>query len=143
MKNRTTHKGALRSFERLVHSPLLDVFNAVEIGLPAQVIDQGAEYLGVSKRHFSELLQINRSSLSRWITEKRTMPKTISDRVARVARVTFLVENELGGQEEAVGWLNRNIPALGNIPPLSLLGTDAGAKLIEQLLVRAQDGIYG
>jgi putative toxin-antitoxin system antitoxin component (TIGR02293 family) len=131
------------SFTGLVQSQLPDLFAQVQGGLPPTMVDQGAEYLGLSKSEFADILQMSSSSLSRWSREKKVMPQAESDRVARVARVTLIVEAALGSHEDAVEWLNSKIPALGNVKPLSMLGSDSGVKIVEDLLVRAQAGVYG
>jgi len=131
------------SFTGLVQSQLPDLFAQVQGGLPPAIVDQGAEYLGLSKSEFADILQMSSSSLSRWSREKKVMPQSESDRVARVARVTLIVEAALGSHDDAVEWLNSKIPALGNVKPLSMLGSDSGVKIVEDLLVRAQAGVYG
>jgi len=131
------------SFTGLVQSKLPDLFAQVKGGLPPTIVDQGAEYLGVSKSEFADMLQMSSSSLSRWTRGKMVMPQAESDRVARVARVTLIVEDALGSHEDAVEWLNSTIPALGNVKPLAMLGSDSGVKIVEDLLVRAQAGVYG
>jgi putative toxin-antitoxin system antitoxin component (TIGR02293 family) len=131
------------SFTGLVQSQLPDLFAKVQGGLPPTMVDQGAEYLGLSKSEFADILQMSSSSLSRWSREKKVMPQAESDRVARVARVTLIVEAALGSHEDAIEWLNSKIPALGNVKPLSMLGSDSGVKIVEDLLVRAQAGVYG
>lgn len=143
MGHKSKQKQSSLTFEQLMDASLHEVFIAVERGLSPQVVDQGAKYLGVPKGQFSALLQISSSTLSRLSLENRPLSKAASDRVARVARIASIAENALGGGLEAAEWLNNDAPALGSIPPLSQLDTDAGAMLIEQLLVRAQDGIYG
>jgi putative toxin-antitoxin system antitoxin component (TIGR02293 family) len=131
------------SFTGLVQAQLPDLFAQVQGGLPPAIVDQGAEYLGLSKSEFADILQMSSSSLSRWSREKKVMPQAESDRVARVARVTLIVEAALGSHEDAVEWLNSKIPALGNVKPLAMLGSDSGVKIVEDLLVRAQAGVYG
>jgi putative toxin-antitoxin system antitoxin component (TIGR02293 family) len=136
-------KIATVSFTGLVRLKLADLFIEVKGGLPPTIVDQGAEYLGVSKSEFADMLQLSSSSLSRWTRGKMVMPQAESDRVARVARVTLIVEDALGSREDAVEWLNSEIPALGNVKPLAMLGSDSGVKIVEDLLVRAQAGVYG
>jgi len=136
-------KTAPPSFTALIHSQLPQIFNIVKEGLPPSIVDEGADYLGIPKMEFVGMLQMSSSSLSRWTREKRTMPQAESDRVARVARVAMVVEKALGSREDAVDWLNSKIPALGNAKPLGLLGSDSGVKIVEDLLVRAQAGVFG
>ena len=136
-------KYARTSFTALTPAQLPQVFDIVKRGLPPGVVDEGADYLGVPKTELVGILQMSSSSLSRWVREKRSMPQAESDRVARVARVAMIVEHALGSREDAVEWLNSKIPALGNVKPLGLLGSDSGVKIVEDLLVRAQAGVFG
>jgi putative toxin-antitoxin system antitoxin component (TIGR02293 family) len=62
-------------------------------------------------------------------------------REERVARVTVKAEETFGSKEKARRWLCRPTTALNGEEPLKLLNTDAGAQLVEDLLIRIDHGI--
>ncbi|MBK4736609.1 antitoxin Xre/MbcA/ParS toxin-binding domain-containing protein [Noviherbaspirillum pedocola] len=115
----------------------------VDAGLPVAVVDDAVDYLHISKGELIDILSFKPSSLSTWARKPQALlPQQESDRMARVARVTGVVERMVGGHLAAVEWLNTPVPALGSRKPISLLGSDAGAKLVEETLFRSLAGVY-
>lgn len=141
------HKAKLSAtrnhFVELKNSGSSGMIKRVAAGLPVPIVDDAANYLNISKGDFISIVWLKPSSLSTWgKSASKALPLQESDRVARVARVTGMVEQMIGDREEAIAWLNRPIPALGMQKPLSLLGSDAGAKLVEDTLMRSLAGVY-
>lgn len=71
--------------------------------------------------------------------EKLTMEE--SDRVLRVVRVLSSAEAVYGSRERALAWLRRENPRLEGRNPLSLLKTDTGSRMVEELLVQIDEGM--
>jgi putative toxin-antitoxin system antitoxin component (TIGR02293 family) len=65
-----------------------------------------------------------------------------SDRVLRVLRVLSSAETVYGSRERALAWLRRPHPRLDGRTPLSLLKTDTGSRLVEELLIQIDEGMY-
>jgi putative toxin-antitoxin system antitoxin component (TIGR02293 family) len=59
----------------------------------------------------------------------------------RVARVTAKAEETFGSKEKAHSWMCRPTTPLNGEEPLKLLETEAGARLVEDLLIRICHGI--
>jgi putative toxin-antitoxin system antitoxin component (TIGR02293 family) len=72
--------------------------------------------------------------------EKLTVEE--SDRVLRVIRVLSLTESIYGSRERALDWLRKPHPRLDGRAPLSLLKTDAGSRIVEELLVQIDEGMF-
>ncbi|MBI3118208.1 MAG: DUF2384 domain-containing protein, partial [Candidatus Hydrogenedentes bacterium] len=72
----------------------------------------------------------------------RRLSPVESDRLYRVAHVTAQVAETLGSLEKASTWLRHENRALGGKTPFSLLDTEIGARLIENVLQRINHGIY-
>ncbi len=72
--------------------------------------------------------------------EKLTLEE--SDRVMRVIRVLSSAEAVYGSRERALGWLRRPHPRLGGRVPLSLLTSDTGSRIVEELLIQISEGMY-
>jgi putative toxin-antitoxin system antitoxin component (TIGR02293 family) len=72
--------------------------------------------------------------------EKLTMEE--SDRVLRVVRVLSSAEAVYGSRERALAWLRRENPRLEGRAPLSLLKTDTGSRMVEELLVQIDEGMF-
>jgi len=139
---RHTAVRAKQLFQELVDSPLSDIARDVRRGLPAQMVDDAADFLQVPKSEIMAITEVKAASLSRWTREGQMLPLGESDRLARVARVARVARQVLGSDEEAVLWLNTPVPALGNVKPLSLLTSDASSRIVEDTLARAAAGVY-
>jgi putative toxin-antitoxin system antitoxin component (TIGR02293 family) len=74
---------------------------------------------------------------------KRREPLTVeeTDRAIRLARVAELAEQTFGDQAKAHRWLRKPKRALGRATPLAYLASEAGARLVEEMLYRIDSGI--
>jgi putative toxin-antitoxin system antitoxin component (TIGR02293 family) len=64
------------------------------------------------------------------------------DRVLRVIRTVSLTESVYGTRQRALEWLRKAHPRLEGRPPLSLLKTDTGSRIVEELLVQIDEGMF-
>jgi len=111
--------------------------------LPVGVIDEAATYLRIPKGELMKILGFKPSSVSTWAKKPGgRLPVNESDRLSRLARITGVIEQALENPEDAIDWLNTPVPALGSQKPVSLLGTDGGARLVENMLMRSLAGVY-
>ncbi len=72
--------------------------------------------------------------------EKLTVEE--SDRVLRAIRVLSLTESVYGGRERALAWLRKPHTRLNGRAPLSLLNTDTGSRIVEELLIQIDEGMF-
>ena len=72
--------------------------------------------------------------------EKLTVEE--SDRVLRVIRVLSLTESIYGSRDRALDWLRKPNARLDGRAPLSLLKTDTGSRIVEELLIQIDDGMF-
>jgi putative toxin-antitoxin system antitoxin component (TIGR02293 family) len=72
--------------------------------------------------------------------EKLTVEE--SDRVLRVIRVLSLAESVYESRERALAWLRKPHARLDGRTPLSLLKTDTGSRIVEELLIQIDEGIF-
>jgi putative toxin-antitoxin system antitoxin component (TIGR02293 family) len=72
--------------------------------------------------------------------EKLTVEET--DRVLRVIRVLSLTESIYGSRERALGWLRKPNARIDGRAPLSLLKTDTGSRIVEELLIQIDEGMF-
>lgn len=72
--------------------------------------------------------------------EKLTMEE--SDRVLGLLRTLSLTEEIYGSTERALAWLRRANPRLNDHVPLLLLKTSVGSRMVEELLIQIDEGMY-
>ena len=72
--------------------------------------------------------------------EKLTVEE--SDRVLRVVRLLSQTESVYDSSERALAWLRRPHPRLRNRTPLETLRTDTGSRIVEELLIQIDEGMF-
>jgi len=65
-----------------------------------------------------------------------------SDRVIRALRVLSAAETVYESRDRALTWLRRAHPRLDDRTPISLLNTDTGARIVEELLGQIDEGYF-
>ena len=71
--------------------------------------------------------------------EKLTLEE--SDRVMRIMRVLASTEKVYGSRERALAWLRKPKARLEGRVPLSLLTSDTGSRIVEELLIQIDEGM--
>jgi putative toxin-antitoxin system antitoxin component (TIGR02293 family) len=72
--------------------------------------------------------------------EKLTLDE--SDRVLRVVRILSSAEFVYGNRERALAWLRKPQLRLEGRTPLSLVKTDTGSRIVEELLIQIDEGMF-
>ena len=72
--------------------------------------------------------------------EKLTVEE--SDRVLRLMRLLSHAESVYGSRERALTWLRRPHPRLRERTPLETLKTDTGSRIVDELLVQIDEGMF-
>ncbi|HEY8226029.1 MAG TPA: antitoxin Xre/MbcA/ParS toxin-binding domain-containing protein [Pyrinomonadaceae bacterium] len=118
-----------------------DLITAVRRGLRTSAVEAIIEELDAPAAAVLPALRIARRTMERRKAKGRLLPQE-SERVYRLAKVLAFAESVLGNKEKARHWLNTPNRAVGNVTPLSLTETEAGADEVTNLLGRINDGIY-
>jgi putative toxin-antitoxin system antitoxin component (TIGR02293 family) len=117
-----------------------DLLRIVERQLSPSII-QRLPGLGLERAEIDALvipartLQHRRSRRERLTVEE-------SDRVLRIIRVLSQAEEVYGSRERALAWLRRPHPRLDGRAPISLLKTDTGSRIVEEMLIQIQEGMF-
>ena len=69
-------------------------------------------------------------------------PTADSERSLRTRRLSSTLGRVFDDQADARGWLSTPNAALSGRSPLSLLDTDVGARLVDEVLTRLEFGVY-
>jgi putative toxin-antitoxin system antitoxin component (TIGR02293 family) len=132
--------------------------------------DRGVDVLQMVERRFETSIMdrllglgFDRAELSAVVIPARTLQHrrsrkdrlTVeeSDKVIRLLRVLRLAEKVYGGRERALEWLRRpkarldptlsgQLFAKGGRIPMSLLTTETGARMVEELLGQISEGMF-
>ncbi len=127
------------------------------LGLPtpateAQILSIVEEQLATSVIERLTSLGLERAEIHETVIPARTLQHrrsrreklTIeeSDRVLRVIRVLSAAQSVYGDRAHALAWLRRPTPRLQGRSPLSLLKTDTGSRIVEELLIQIDEGMF-
>ncbi len=118
-----------------------DLVEKVRQGIPSIRIQKFVD-LGYDRSEIIKLVGAS-STVERKIKDHAKLSKTESDRLARVARVVALAERMFGNKEKARKWLERPSRQLEtDLPPIKMLDTDHGTKLVEERLYQIGYGMF-
>jgi len=116
-----------------------DLVRLVEERLPARAID-GLRRSGLTDEEIYALV-VPRRTLTHRKARREPLSRDESDRAVRVARVVALGEAVFGERERAWRWLRAAKRQFQGRTPFQLVATEAGARIVEELLYRIDEGM--
>lgn len=125
-----------------IRSPSSDseALQIVERRLPTSVIQRLVD-LGLQRSEIdSTVIPLRTLQHRRSRKEKLTIQE--SDRVLRLLRALSQAESVYESRERSLAWLRTIHPRLDGRSPLSLLTTDTGSRMVEQLLIQIDEGMF-
>jgi putative toxin-antitoxin system antitoxin component (TIGR02293 family) len=123
----------------VVHSDF-ELTEIVEKGLPTESISELREK-GFSFTEIAEVV-ISPRTLKHRKARSENLSHEETDRVVRVNRILALAETVFGDRAKALLWLRGCDERIGNRPPVDLLRTEAGGRVIEGMLWAIDEGVY-
>jgi putative toxin-antitoxin system antitoxin component (TIGR02293 family) len=117
-----------------------DLAELVEKRLPAAAI-QALIRGGLSDTEVYHL-NVPRRTLAHRIARHQPLSKDESDKAVRVARITAMAERVFGEPERAWRWLRKPQRNFEGRTPVEMLATEAGARLVEEMLAQIDHGIF-
>lgn len=115
-----------------------DLARIVESRLPLESVEALSNHGMTSEEIYSYILP--RRTLVHRKTRREALTHDESDRAVRVARITALAEEVFGNDEKAGRWLRKPKQRFEGRTPLELLRTEAGARLVEEMLLQLDYG---
>ncbi|HLI83098.1 MAG TPA: antitoxin Xre/MbcA/ParS toxin-binding domain-containing protein [Bryobacteraceae bacterium] len=117
-----------------------DLASLVEKRLPVRTV-KALVRGGFSEAEIYQLV-VPRRTLSHRIAKHEPLSSEESDRAVRVARVTAHAERVFGDPEKAWRWLRKPKTRFDGKSPLEMLTTEAGARLVDQMIVQIDHGMF-
>lgn len=137
------HPGVLKRIQEILGLQRLrtdqDLVKLVEHRLSSRAID-GLRESGVTDEEVYSLI-VPRRTLTHRRARREALSRDESDRVVRVARVVAVSQQVFGDHERGWRWLRDAKRQFQGRAPLDLLATEAGARLVEELLYRIDEGM--
>ncbi len=117
-------------------------FGAVE-SIKYDTVRNMAVRFGLSRTEVKNIFGIAERTQFRYEKENPVLKPAVVDRLGRFNRIFKQAVDLFEDEAEAWRWLSTPKSALDNQTPLSGMSTDAGAKQVEQILYRAEYGMFG
>jgi putative toxin-antitoxin system antitoxin component (TIGR02293 family) len=137
------HPSVLKRIQEILGVPRLrtdqDLVKLVEQRLSSRAID-ALRQSGLTDEEVYSLV-VPRRTLTHRRARREALSRDESDRVVRVARVVALCEEVFGDHERGWRWLRDAKRQFQGRAPLDMLATEAGARLVEELLYRIDEGM--
>lgn len=116
------------------------VLDRVRSGLPFDEFHALQEMLGITEEKLGALLGMSRATLHRR-KKTGTLDRSESDRLVRYARILNCVTAFFQSHEAAARWLNSPAIAFNGETPLNYADTEIGAREVEALVWRIENGV--
>jgi putative toxin-antitoxin system antitoxin component (TIGR02293 family) len=132
----------VRSFAQLrrVRSPDERHELVVNASIPAQIVVQASEALGVPQGEVIDALGLRGATFYRWLRRGQPIAPEKNEPLVRLAEFTELAGVAFGDEAKGKRWLTAPNTALGGAAPLSLLGTAYGAERVRRALAVIEYG---
>jgi putative toxin-antitoxin system antitoxin component (TIGR02293 family) len=117
-----------------------DLASLVEKRLPATAV-KALVRGGLSDAEVYQLI-VPRRTLAHRIAKHQSLSKDESDKAVRVARITAMAEHVFGEPGRAWRWLRKSKRRFDGKTPVEMLATEAGARLVEEMIGQIEHGIF-
>lgn len=116
------------------------IVHLVESGLPTKVVNRLVQR-GLSRDEVFRVI-VNPRTLKHRRSKNQNLSKEESERAVRTVRILALAQSVMGTQEKALAWLRSAKKRFEGRTPLDMLTTEAGGRLVEQMLIQIDEGMF-
>lgn len=116
-----------------------DLASLVENQLPTTVVGKLVR-AGLSDAEVYRLI-LPRRTLAHRIAKHQRLSREESDKAVRVARITAMTEQVFGEPDRAWRWLRKPKSRFAGKTPMEMLATEAGARLVEEIVQQVDHGM--
>lgn len=118
----------------------LELVESIEKGFPVRAIrnllDEGFSRAEIGKVVIPERTLKHRRS------RKEPLSKEESDRALRVARILEQARTIFGDTEAGLKWMRTPKRRFHQRAPIEMMATEAGARLVEEMLIQTDEGMF-
>jgi len=118
----------------------LELASLAERGLPLTTVNRMTRH-GLTRDEVHSLV-IHRRTFKHRKSSKQRLSKDESDRAIRAARILARAQATLGDAEEALAWVRQPKLRFEGRTPIQMMATEAGGRLVEEMLVQIDEGMF-
>jgi putative toxin-antitoxin system antitoxin component (TIGR02293 family) len=116
------------------------IVHLVEGGLPTKVVNHLIER-GLTRNEVFDMIIPLRTWKHRK-SRRQPLSRGESERAVRAARILARAQAVLGDEKSALEWLRAPKRRFEDRSPLQMLSTETGGRLVEQMLVQIDEGMF-
>ncbi len=113
----------------------------VEEGVPVTDVVEFGRQAGFTIDELAHLIHIPPRTYARRVAANARLKIPEGERAARLMRVYDTAKRLFVTHDNTRGWLNSKLPALGGRTPLDFARTEQGAREVEAVVERIEDGV--
>jgi putative toxin-antitoxin system antitoxin component (TIGR02293 family) len=117
-----------------------DLARLVEDRLPLSSVESLSRQGVTDDEIYSHI--VPRRTLTHRKSKAELLTHEESDKAVRVARITALAEEVFGNDAKASRWLRKTKERFDGRTPMDTMRTEAGARLVEEMLLQLDHGIF-
>jgi putative toxin-antitoxin system antitoxin component (TIGR02293 family) len=117
-----------------------DLVRLVESGLPLAVLNRLMQR-GLSKAELFDVI-IPARTLKHRKSKRQPLSKEESERVVRTIRIMATANAVLGDDNSALAWLRSPKKRFEGRAPIQMLATEPGGRLVEEMLIQIDEGMF-
>jgi putative toxin-antitoxin system antitoxin component (TIGR02293 family) len=114
----------------------------VEEGVPVLDLVAFGRDVGFTADELARLIQVPSRTYARRVAGKSRLKLDEGERAVRIMRLYDLAKQALGTNERTRRWLGRPLRVLGGRTPLNFASTEPGAREVEAVLGRFEEGVF-
>jgi putative toxin-antitoxin system antitoxin component (TIGR02293 family) len=119
-----------------------EMASRVEDGLPVGEVVAFGKKAGFTTDELARLIQIPPRTYARRVASKSRLKIHEGERAVRLMRLFDQAKRIFGTDERTHHWFNSRILALGRKTPFEYAQTEPGAREVENIIGRIEDGIF-
>lgn len=114
----------------------------VEEGIPVLDVVAFGRESGFTAEELAKLIQIPSRTYARRVAVRARLKLDEGERAVRLMRLFDRARRTFGTLERTRGWLNRPLRVLGGRTPIDFARTEPGAREVQAVLGRFEDGVF-
>ena len=117
-----------------------EIVRLVERGLPIRVLNR-LQQRGLSRNEIASVI-IPPRTLKHRRSRHQPLSREESERAVRTARILALAQLVMGDETAALAWLRAPRHRFQGRSPMEMLATESGGRLVEQMLIQIDQGMF-
>jgi len=118
----------------------LELASLAERGLPLTTVNRMTRH-GLTRDEVHSLV-IHRRTFKHRKSSKQRLSREESDRAIRTARILARAQATLGDADRALAWVRQPKARFEGRTPIQMMATEAGGRLVEEMLVQIDEGMF-